>query len=340
MTEPNGLLPDDERDIERVLRGSGARPQPPAEVERQVRAGVRAEWLAVVATERLMRRRRVGLALAAGVVFAAVGAWLVAPRMQQSDVVLANVVLTHGELRVANGWAGRWRQVADGEAIRAGQQLMTGSDDRGALLLPSGLSLRLDHGTRIAMRSADRVDIGKGSVYVDAGAEAAGSRQFEIGTPAGAVRHLGTQYEVRLDGPVVSIRVREGRVQLQHQGASIAEGRAGEQLSVGRSGAVTRSATDTYGASWAWVAATAPGFELEGRSLVEFLDWAGRELGQRVAYRSPTIAAEAAAVVLSGSVAGLAPDQALAAVMATTQLRAMALDGQIVITAEAEAAPR
>ena len=64
-----------------------------------------------------------------------------------------------------------------------------------------------------------------------------------------------------------------------------------------------------------------PPFSIEGRSVDEFLGWAARETGRQVVYASPDIEQQARRVTLSGTVEGLAPDQALAAVLATTSLR-------------------
>ena len=340
MTDPGHPLQAEDSDIERLLQVTGARPQPPAALAQRARARLHDEWLTIVAARRMRRRRITGIALAASILLAAVGAWLIAPQVQQPDVMVASVVLARGDLRVADGWAGRWRPVADGENLHAGQQLMTGPEGRGALLLPGGLSLRLDHGTRLALRGAVRFDLERGSVYLDTGAAGSASGPFVVGTPIGEVQHLGTQYEVRLNESAVSIRIREGRVGLLRQGAPVTEGRAGERLQIESSGRVTRGETDTYGASWSWVTATAPGFDLDGRTLAEFLGWVARELGQPVAYDSPAVAEEARAVVLSGSVTGLTPDQALTAVMATTQLRATVGNGQIVVAAGRDTRPR
>jgi hypothetical protein len=62
-----------------------------------------------------------------------------------------------------------------------------------------------------------------------------------------------------------------------------------------------------------------------------FLAWAAREAGLRVVFASAESAAEAQRAVLSGSIAGLDPDEALAAVMPTTSLRSTERDGQLVI---------
>lgn len=64
----------------------------------------------------------------------------------------------------------------------------------------------------------------------------------------------------------------------------------------------------------------------------EFLTWVGRETGREVVFATPESAAEADRAVLSGSVAGLRPAQALSAVLPTTNLESIERDGQIVVS--------
>jgi hypothetical protein len=51
------------------------------------------------------------------------------------------------------------------------------------------------------------------------------------------------------------------------------------------------------------------------------LQWTARETGRHLTFSSPEAEATASAVKLRGSIAGLDSDAALAAVLATTQLR-------------------
>ena len=51
---------------------------------------------------------------------------------------------------------------------------------------------------------------------------------------------------------------------------------------------------------------------------VEFLAWAARETGRRLVYASPAVAQRAEQTLLKGSVDDLSPQQAVAAVLATT----------------------
>ena len=119
------------------------------------------------------------------------------------------------------------------------------------------------------------------------------------------------------------ISIREGRVQIEgSQGAS--HGSAGEVLSILDGGSIQRTSIAPHDASWHWAIAAAPTFDIDNRPLSDFLDWIGRETGKRIVYASPQALQVAQGVVLRGSISGLDPESALAAVLSTTDLRRFA----------------
>lgn len=316
-------------DIEQVLRSAGPREKPPVAIERAVHDGLRAEWRAMVAETHRQRRRRTGFALAAGILTAAVGAWVAAPKMTGPTDVVATLALASGEVRVRSGWLGGWHAAAGGQSLASGQTLQTGSAGRGVLTLLGGVTARLDHDTRVLLAGGDQVVLERGALYVDAGP--APATPLDVVTPAGSLRHVGTQYEVRLLDPGVRLRVREGRVEWQARNGAVERGEAGEQLTIASDGGVTRTATPLYGESWDWIAGATPVIDIEGLPLAEFLAWAARELGREVLYASAGLESEAAGIVVHGSIAGLTPLQALDAVLATTSVRAQVVEGRIVV---------
>jgi ferric-dicitrate binding protein FerR (iron transport regulator) len=316
-------------DIEMVLKAAGPREKPPVEIERALRESLRQEWRAVVA-QRRGRDRRMALALAAGVMAAAVGAWLAIQNFTTPAQAVGTVALAAGQMHAKSGRFGHWARVVPGEAVKTGQTLATEPTGRGAITLAGGISARLDQATRIRVAAADRLFIERGAVYVDAGAAAAAP--LEIATAAGSVRHLGTQYEVRVLDGGVRVRVREGMVEWRTGAGPVASGRAGEQLTI-VDGRIERGRVEPHDQAWDWVAAAAPGIDVEGLPLTGFLDWAARELGRRVEFTTPEVARQAAAIVLHGSVAGLSPSEALKAVLSTTRMQASLTDGLIVVAA-------
>ncbi len=325
-------------DIERVLKAAGQREKVPPEIERTVRENLREVWLAAVSDGRHPRRRRAGLAIAASIIVTVIGGWFLLSNPREAPVSVGTLAVATGEVRVRTGWIGGWRAIGESETLMTDQILVTGPGGRAAIRLPGGASARLDHDTRIRMAKPDRLVIERGALYVDAGRRAGTDVRLAVETPAGTVRHVGTQYEVRLLEAGVRLRVREGRIQWRSKTGSIADGRSGEQLVIGGAGEVARTTTPTYGESWDWIATATPGIDIDGLPLSAFLAWAGRELGREIAFESTATAGVAAEIVVHGSIAGLTPLQALDAVLATTRLRADLTDGRIGVRARESAA--
>jgi ferric-dicitrate binding protein FerR (iron transport regulator) len=323
----------EEASIERVLQAAGRRVQPSEELTHSVRSETFAEWKAVVIERRRQRRRMFALAAAASVALIAVAAWLGRSAMAPAPITVANIARVTGDVRIAGGW-GRAHPAAAMQALHGGERLITGHDGRVALALATGVSVRVDHDTEIEFDGTHRASIKTGAVYVDSPGVPVPEQRLRIETPIGAVQHFGTQYEVRFAQSSLRVRVREGKVALTPDAGILQSGTAGEQLTVAADGKVDRSRINTHGAEWDWASDLAPTLDIDGRPLKEFLHWAARELGQTVEFATPESEAEAAKVVLSGSVDGLAPDDALDAVLSTTRLRHMERDGRIVVAVE------
>jgi hypothetical protein len=317
-------------DIGQLLISAGAREKPPVGIEHEVREGLRTEWRGIVAEKRRHAQRRTGFALAAGVLAAAVGVWMVAPPPGPTQVV-GTLTVAAGNVQLTRGFFDGWQPIAAGEPLLAGQSLETGSAGRSALTLPGGVSARMDHDTRLTLASAGEIELERGALYIDAGSRSAVNTRLAVLTPSGSVRHVGTQYEVRLVGSAVRLRVREGRVEWQSRNGGREQSLAGQQLTIAGDGTVQRQPAPTYGENWNWVAEAAPGIDIEGLLLADFLIWAGRELGREIRYDRPETADEAATIVLHGSISGLTPGDALEAVLATTHLRAVVGDGGVVV---------
>lgn len=332
MYEPGNRV-DDESDGElgSLLRAVGARAQPSATMMAEVRAAVDAEWRATCAARR-RRRQLMTWSAAAGIAAASVGAWLARPLYLPAGGPVASLARVEGTVEYRSDEGARWRALPAIAELRRGDELRTGAAGRAAVTLASGVELRLDNGTAISLDDIHHARLRQGAVYVDSGVDAADdSRALEIDTPAGAVRHLGTQYEARLLDGALRVGVREGRIAVGVPGGDVV-GRAGEQLTL-EDGQVLRQALAPNAATWAWIGTITPPFAIEGQSVHQFLAWAGRETGRQVVYASPEAAQQARDIVLRGSVAGLTPDDAVTAVLATTALQASMDGGRIRIEA-------
>jgi ferric-dicitrate binding protein FerR (iron transport regulator) len=161
-------------------------------------------------------------------------------------------------------------------------------------------------------------------VYVDA--PVAEHVPLTIVTPYGAVEHLGTQYQAQVTQGAVTVTVREGAVSIaaEHMNLQV---RAHEVAQVSERGDVSRHVMRFDGSAdeaawnqvWQWTQQAGPPFDIDNRSLAQFLEWVAHETGRTVQYATPEARHQAEALVLHGSIAGLEPDSALRAVLATTR---------------------
>jgi ferric-dicitrate binding protein FerR (iron transport regulator) len=298
---------------------------------RGVYEAVHAEWRATVERQKRKRAQRVWLAAAASVAVAAIALFLGRSVIRTPGELMADVSRSVGVVEVREGDSGEWLGATAAQNLRVGERIHTGANGRAALALRDGVSLRLDHDTSVALVSADRVDVTSGAVYIDSGVAGPSAARLQVGTPAGVVRHVGTQYEARILDSGTRVRVREGRVDVSPANGPSRTLEVGDQILVTGAGVEERSRIEPSNNEWDWASGAAPEFDINGKPVQDFLTWAGRETGLKVVFTTAASAAEARRVVLSGSIAGLDPDEALAAVLPTTSLKGTERDGALVI---------
>lgn len=238
---------------------------------------------------------------------------------------------------------------AVGGAVMSGSTVTTSAGTL-AMTLTSGVRLRLDASSTARVDSAADVVLERGAVYVDsAGAHHTqpGASPISIHTPAGLVRDIGTQFQVRiearLDGPGTRIRVRDGQVRLTSASGVDTRADAGEELFAppdGSNRSISRRPIDATGSEWAWAERAAPQFSVEGKTLGAFLDWVSHEGAWTVTFADRRLSEAARATVLHGTpnlLKGLTPGEALEIVLPTCGLRHRVEGHRVVIERESRA---
>lgn len=323
--------------IEQLLRLAGPREAVPPERLRRLRAAAHADWREHTGLR--MRRRAIVATLGAVGIAAAV---LLAVRVLSPDVVppraartVATTETVHGAVRVikTGAPAAETTLLQVGERVAAGQGVDTRSGGQVALRLVDGTSVRVNGGSRLRLIEATVLALDEGTVYIDSGG-ATGAPSLEVRTPIGVARDIGTRFEVRLLDEALRVRVRDGRVQLM-QSREPHEAAPGEELTLDGSGTVVRRAVPVFGAEWAWVLAVGRPFDLEGRTLLAFLTWISDENGWQLRFEDAAVERKAEATVLHGSIEGLAPEEALAAVLPSTGMEHVLEAGMLVVRVSA-----
>jgi ferric-dicitrate binding protein FerR (iron transport regulator) len=327
---------DDERnDVEttmRLLHLAG----PPVVASDQrlsrVRSRVHAHWKSGV-RRRLARRRAAiwtGMLAAAAVLVIIVSRVDDGASLRPAPAAVARVAMISGppaDTRRVESPEGR-RPLAVEAAVLVGDTIETGAAGRVALRFADGTSLRLDSASRATLAGTHAVDLSSGAVYVDMGA----ARGLEIRTPFGTARDIGTQFEVRLFPERLRLRVRTGAVELRDRSRTVT-GHAGTEILFSATEAESRPFAP-YGPEWQWTAELSPPVDIDGLPLSSYLDRLAREQGWTVQYADSSLARDARGIILHGSVAGLAPGDALDVAIGTSGLGYRLDNGRLVVTRE------
>lgn len=315
------MSPDPDRSIETLIRLAGERETPSEAAAQRARGAAEESWRRMLAERPARASFELPLAFAAALGLAVLGlyAWM------QRDVappVVARVVAHSGAAML---------QRDDAEsAVTLDANLLSGTTlattgGRVSVSFADALSLRLDQNTRIRFDGHDHVTLSQGDLYVDSGGLAAGP-PLMIATPAGELRHVGTQFQVRVTGATTRVRVREGRVALSrdHDTRMVA---AGDQLEISGNEERWLHGLPSFGAEWEWSASVAPTLAVEDRPLAEFLAWMAREHGWQLHYDDEALQQRTLAIRLHGSLDGLEADAMLERVALVTGISLVLNDG-------------
>jgi ferric-dicitrate binding protein FerR (iron transport regulator) len=317
---------DQDSQGEDALRDLFARAEPrlvpPAADEAEIRRALHAEWDAL--TGRRVFRRRAASAVAAAAL-AASAVLLVVDTSRVPAPTLAYAERVQGDVEVDG------IRIAVGAAIPEGAEIATRSGQLALRLVDDGGSLRLATRTELTLTAKASAELDSGSLYFDSEDDSAAAH-FEIRTAFGTVRDVGTQFIAKLEGEHLEVGVRDGRVAIARDAETV-EARPGDRVTVPRGNAgVRRGAIESYGADWTWAEKLAPPFDIDGRRLIDFLEWVADQTGRTIVFADPAAEQIARDTMLSGSI-DLEPMPKLAAVLATTALD-YSIDGEqrIVIT--------
>jgi len=324
-TDSNPSLADaevgSEDTLAMLMELAGPRADIPADLERRVHANVLEEWRAATGTRRAMRWA-VPMALAA-TILVAITIGLRTPELPMLPIGTISMV---ADVNSENG-----QSFTAGEAVYAGDVLATNANDGMSVLLNGDISLRIAAGTSVRLDRVDEITLLSGQVYADSGDRIYRDRHITIHTDSGSATDIGTQFSVSHDRGETRVAVREGRVDVTADAASFTA-LAGDRLTWQADGEVLTDQVAAYDSSWQWATSLAPGFDIENRSLLDFLKWAARETGKTLEFSNDEVRLAAMGTKLFGSVADLTPDEAVATVLMTTQFQYRIDEQSITIT--------
>jgi hypothetical protein len=338
--EPHGgdSRPEEGAVVRELLERAGPLPPIPDDDLAALTAAARRAWQKGWPAPRPRARPESYWALAAALAMA-LGAvtwwgWL------RGEPTVARVDTVRGAVRLRAPGEG-WRSLAASDELRAGTWLESdaaggGPADTGgtvALRLAEGVDLRLDAGSRLQILGPRTLHLAGGALYVDTGGPAGPVPSIEVRTLLGVARDIGTRFSLRLelsDEPTLRVQVRDGAV-------AVDSGDRRQVTEAGKEGLLLGDGTRhiqelaPYGPEWDWVLGAAAAFDVEGRTLAEFLTWVRHETGWRIDYADEEVEADASGIVLHGGIGDMRPDRAPFALLPGAGLEGRLEGGRLVI---------
>lgn len=320
---------EDEKSLASLIKLAGEQPEIPLGIESRVYNRVQQEWRNSAAQpsgdtsydkvhkswRRSARRsNRLRWLVPAAAAAVAVFAVLLSMRPEPTPPLVAATVA-----RVIDaGHVGTLH--ANGSDVHVGETISTAENEGLSLLLARGESLRIDQRTELRVDGTDRFTLLSGRVYADTGLFLYRDGGLTIDTAFGTVTDVGTQFAVAMSDATLDVAVREGRVDIRTEAEAFAA-RMGERLVLAAGQSAEVSSLDAHDEYWSWTTDLAPVFDTSNRSLLDFLKWAARETGRELVFDSDATRMFAMQTDVSGSIAGLTPDEALASILSTTSFR-------------------
>lgn len=288
--------------VAQLMKLAGPRPSIPADLEMRVHEKVEQAWRASLPRYRASRWV-VPLALAASIVIA------VMINIRPADM-LSRALGTVA--RVAGGAA-----VSVGQTVNEGDILWTSAGQGIGITLPEGLSLRMAADSNLRFDGPDDFTLLSGQIYADSGQQIYRGRHITIHTTAGSVTDIGTQFAVHFNDDELTVAVREGKVDIA-TGLETHTALAGDRLLLKADEEVVVDQITANDNSWDWAVALAPGFDINNKSLLDFLKWAARETGKELVFTSDEVRMATMKAKLYGSVSDFTPHEATESVLSTT----------------------
>jgi len=317
MTKDTQLDPE-EATIEQLLKEAGPRAEPPVEIKQEVYSAVHKEWRTETRSHHAWVKAWFAVA-ATFLVAVIAGLWQLG---SEEETVIARMDRSTGlvELSADNRtWLPVVSQLSKQTDFAQDIYLRTRHQGRLSVTLISGVNIRLDIDTTIQIQSQHDIELLDGAIYVDSGNDPSVELQIQVITPIGAIKDIGTQFEVRLNNDAVQVKVREGVVNFSTHD-TVYRTESGISVEVDKTGIAKWKSTQASDPSWFWAQSVAPAFAIENRSLMEFLEWAARETGAQLEFENAFAEAAARRTILHGKLSGFTIQESLQAILATTDL--------------------
>ena len=312
-----------EQQIAELMKKIGPLKEPPADMEKRVKASVREAWVEQTTPMQTPRASLIAATIAAlsiGFVFT----------LQRPEEILNVATVDVGQRAIEVLSENQQWASLSGAGLPEGTIIRVNGNTPISFTFSDGMNVRATPGTRLLLASSHEITLKKGSIYLDS-YDREQPKPFTVTTSFGSARDVGTQFMVSLsDADAWSVQVREGEVSVADDDHTISLG-SGDAITISAENDVSEKHVSTHDTSWRWSETARPGYNIENQYLNDYLLWVSRETGRELRFRSATARQSATRTRLHGTIDGLSASDSLKQVLETTELRLVAAPEKVIM---------
>mgnify|MGYP000882669680 CR=1 FL=1 len=117
----------------------------------------------------------------------------------------------------------------------------------------------------------------------------------------------------------MNVSVRDGLVLINPIDLEKQEIQKDNQYTQSSDGKIQLKAINAFDENWLWTQKIVANFDIQGKSMLEYLDWVSIETGYALNYKNYNIQKRAKTVMLSGSINGIMPIDSLDVIFPSTK---------------------
>ena len=321
------MSPINNDDVEKILSQAGPRVKPDAEVRSEVYQAVHDAW---EQSHKVPFYKAHAMKIAASIaLFGSLFTWLLLNPQITTSESISQYVLIQGQVQKSSDNSS-WTLLKKDQSIHQGDYLKTQKKNRLLIKLLNGNQLRVDEHTILRFESDQHVELLFGRIYIDSN-EDSENNELSIKTPVAEINHMGTQYSVSYKDQQLDVSVREGLVTITNERLVESQLPEGQSFSLDHLGVISIGVVTPFDQSWKWTQLISDRFDIQDKTLVEYLQWVSNETGFPIKYQSDELKSRVTKVILSGSINGISPLKSLDVIMPTTRYQYTLQDNQIYI---------
>ena len=304
-------------DIEKLLSQMGSRTEPSPKQSAKNKIAVKQHWQKIVRQKQ--RQRRYIWAVAASLVLVATLAIYNFTSMETnpSAALVAQVLSSQEGVQIKSS-NDEWSQLQNDAKININSTIKT-NNSTVSLQWNDGSEIRLAANTEVLLQH-ELINLHHGSIYHDTDKTNVAD-PLVIVTQYGQAEHIGTRYLVSETAQNMTVAVRSGQVRIAPKtGPTIQQNsvlKPNQMVLITSAGPSAITDIKPHAGIWEWTFQAQADFDLNNKSLFQFVQWFTYQTGLKVDWQDVENASKR--VRLQGSIKHMSSQQALDTVFYSTQ---------------------